>query len=356
MNDELFTVISNFNLVGNIISLQPFGSGHINKTYHVVTDKEEYILQTINNYAFKDVDVLMKNIDIVTSFISHKGQKTLDIIKTKKNELYYQDDNKYYRVYRFIKDTICYETVGTDLSLAYKLGNAFGKLHLLLEDLDPNLVKETIVDFHNTRQRYLNFSNAFIYSPKEKRVLAKKEIGYILNHNKTYSWIVNGMKKGDIKKHIIHNDPKINNVLFDKTTHNFLAVIDLDTVMPGSVLYDIGDSFRSLFTGENEDNPDLSLQKVNIDIFKEYMTGYLKEMKDYLTPREKELIPYSIYLMTIECGMRFLEDYLRGNVYFHVAYETHNLIRAKTQIALADDVLKNMDRLSKVVKEILKTL
>ena len=151
-------------------------------------------------------------------------------------------------------------------------------------------------------------------------------------------------------------DPKINNVLFDKNDNRIRAIIDLDTVMPGSVLYDVGDSFRSLFTGENEDNQDTSLLKINIPIFKAYISSYLKEMKNNLTKREIELIPYSIYLMTIECGMRFLEDYLRGNVYFHVDYEEHNLIRSRTQIALAEDVLKNSDLLNSIIKEIMEEL
>ena len=164
--------------------------------------------------------------------------------------------------------------------------------------------------------------------------------------------ITDAIKDGSIPLSVTHNDPKINNVLFDETTNKIRCVIDLDTVMPGSVLYDIGDSFRSLFTGENEDNPDLSLQKVRLDIFKAYIEAYLKEMKDDLTKKEIELIPYSIYLMTIECGMRFLEDYLRGNVYFATTYEEHNLVRARTQIALAKDILNNKEELMKIVNEI----
>lgn len=356
MNDKLIAIIKNFKLAGNIISIKVFGSGHINQTYLITTDKDEYILQKINNYAFKDVDMLMNNIKVVTSFIKNKGFETIDVIPTVNNELYVRSGDEYYRTYRFIKNSKCYETVGEDLNLAAAAGDAFGKLHHLLNDLNPHYLGETIPNFHNTDQRYRDFSIAYIHSPMDKREKARKEIRYILDHNKSYSTIIKGMKSGEIRNHIIHNDPKINNVLFDENTNEFRCVIDLDTVMPGSVLFDIGDAFRSLFTGDNEDNPDLSLQKINLSIFKAYISAYLKEMIDDLTPREIELIPYSIYMMTIECGMRFLEDYLKGNVYFHVDYEEHNLVRAKTQIALAQDVLNNLPKLNSVVRQIVEEL
>ncbi len=356
MDNKLLSLIKIFNIVGNPIEFSPFGSGHINKTYRVVTDKDEYILQQINDYAFKDVEGLMNNIDIVTSFIRKQGGRSLEIVPTVEGKLYAFYDGKYYRVYKFVKNNICYQTVGKDLSLAYKLGVAFGKFHHLLAGLDASLLKETIVNFHNTPNRFNNFNNAYVTTDEKKRKIAKSEIEFFLEQQSNLSKIVDGLKSGEVKVHTTHNDPKINNILFDAKTNEVLCVIDLDTVMPGSVLYDVGDSFRSLFTGENEDNPDLSFQKVNLDIFKQYMTGYLAEMKDDLTKRELEFIPYSIYLLTTECGMRFLEDYLRGNAYFHVTYEEHNLVRSRTQIALAKDILANEDALLRIVKEIMEEL
>ena len=353
-DNKLLTLVKNFKLAGKIKSIKPFGNGHINKTFDIVTSEDEYILQEINNVAFKDVDILMNNINVVTNHIKSKGENTLDVVLSIDNKPYVEYEGKYYRVYRFIKNTICYETVKEDPSLAFKLGAAFGRFHHLLSDLDSSLVKETIKDFHNTPKRYLNFYSAFSIAPKDKKESVSEEIDYIVSHKDTYSKIVDGIKDGTVKNHITHNDPKINNILFDKDTKEVYAVIDLDTVMPGSFLYDVGDAFRSLFTGENEDNSDLSLQKVDFEIFKQYMTGYLKEMKNDLTQKEIELIPYSIYLLTIECGMRFLEDYLRGNVYFHVDYEEHNLVRCRTQIALAENVLQNSKKLSEIVKDILE--
>ena len=352
MKQRVLNILKNFKLAGKLTSIKPFGNGHINKTLFVKTTEDEYILQKINNYAFKDVDLLMHNMDVVTYFIKEQGYETIDIIRTKNGKLYVLDNNEYFRMFRYIKNSKTYETVGNDLSLAAALGEAFGNLHHLLADLNANELGETIPNFHNTPKRFSNFCSAYLKSDVSLRKKAREEIDYILDQNGSYSGVTDGIRNGEIKNHITHNDPKINNVLFDETTNKIRCVIDLDTVMPGSVLYDIGDSFRSLFTGENEDNPDLSLQKVRLDIFKAYIEAYLKEMKDDLTKKEIELIPYSIYLMTIECGMRFLEDYLKGNVYFHVDYEEHNLVRARTQIALAKDILNNKEELMKIVNEI----
>ena len=295
----------------------------------------------------------MNNIDIVTKHIKEKGKNTLEIIPTIDNKLYIEQDSHYYRVLRFIKDTICYESIKENPSLAFKLGKAFGEFHHLLSDLDASKLTETIKNFHNTPIRFKNFIDAYQSTSFSRRIRAEQEARYILTHEETYSDIMNGLSSGEIKNHVTHNDPKINNVLFDKATSEVKAVIDLDTVMSGSFLFDIGDAFRSLFTGENEDSTDLTKLKVDFDIFEQYMKGYLLEMKDDLTDKEIELIPYSIYLMTIECGMRFLEDYFRGNVYFHVDYEEHNIVRCRTQIALAERVLLNMNELNRIVNKII---
>lgn len=354
MEENVLSLIKQFRIIGNIIDVKSFGNGHINKTYIVKTDKDEYILQQINNYAFKDVEGLMNNINVVTSFIQERNQETLEVISTIDNKLYAINNDEYYRMYRFIKNSISIETVEKDLSLAEKLGAAFGQFHHLLSDLDASFLTETIPNFHNTPSRYLDFCSAYEKADKKLIEESKEESKFIFDHKDTYNDIVDGMKNGTVKEHVTHNDPKINNILFDKDTKKVRCVIDLDTVMPGSFLYDIGDSFRSLFTGAFEDSVDTSLQKVDFGVYKAFMTSYLKEMKDDLTKKEIELIPYSIYLMTIELAMRFLEDYLRGNIYFHVDYGKHNLIRSRTQIALAKDILKNMNKLSEIIKDILR--
>lgn len=351
VNENLYAVAYDFELTGNITDVAPFGEGHINTTFLITTDKNKYILQKINHSVFKDVEALMNNIKVVTSFISSKGKETMNVIPSKDGKLFKEKDGEYYRVLEFVKDTVCYQEVGDNLELVRSEGEAFGELHYLLSDLNANLIEEVIPNFHNTEKRFLNFLNAKETASINKLEAAKKEIEFVENHEYTYSRINDEIKKGNVKTRVIHNDTKINNVLFDKKTGLYRCVIDLDTTMPGSVLFDIGDAFRSLFTGHNEDNPDLSLQKVNFPVFKSFISGYLSKMKNELSKKEIELIPFSIYLMTIECGIRFLEDYLRGNVYFHVTYEEHNLVRAKTQFALAESVLNNLKELNKIVEE-----
>ena len=356
MEQSLFDLVKKFEIKGKVVEINPFGNGHINKTYHVITDEEEYILQQINNYAFKDVEALMNNIEMVTLYIKKKGYESLDIINTPDKKSYISAGTEYYRLFKYVKNSRSYESLDGDMSRAEKLGKAFGQFHLALSDLNPKFITETIPDFHNTPKRFLDFSSAYVASNVQKRAEAYHESEYILAHGKTYDKITRGIKRHEIRVHITHNDPKINNILFDNETNEVRCVVDLDTVMPGSVLYDIGDSFRSLFTGQYEDSRDTTLQRVNFDIFRHYMKAYLQEMKDYLTKTEIELIPYSIYIMTIEVAMRFLEDYFNGNVYFHVDYPEHNLIRCRTQIALAEDVLKNQDKLLKIVKDIIEEL
>ena len=179
MEDKLLSLIKCFKFEGNIVDAHAFGTGHINKTYRVLTIKDEYILQQINNYAFKDVDGLMNNIDIVTSFIKNRGNETLEVISTHDNKLYAFLDKEYYRMFRFIKSTITYETVGKDLSLAEKLGDAFGKFHHLLSDLDASKLSETIPNFHNTPSRYLDFSQAYVHANLKLRADANDEAEFI---------------------------------------------------------------------------------------------------------------------------------------------------------------------------------
>ena len=353
MNDKLLSLIKNFNIAGKPLEASPFGSGHINKTFRVVTDKEEYVLQQINNIAFKDVDGLMNNINIVTSFIRKQGEQSLEIVPTKDNKLFTYYEGAYYRVYKYVKNNICYQTVGDNLSLAYKLGVAFGKFHHLLAKLDASLLKETIADFHNTPKRFNDFINAYSRSDIKKKDIAKKEIIFYLEQKDNLSKIVDGLNSGEIKFHTTHNDPKINNILFNKKDGSVKCVIDLDTVMPGSALYDFGDALRSLFTGDLEDSEELNKLVVQKDIYEAYLSGYYSKMRGSLNKYEEELLPMSIYIITMELAIRFLEDYLNGDVYFATSKPKHNLLRARTQIALAKDIEKHMDELKEITNRII---
>lgn len=346
-------IIKEFGIGDTVVSMVPIQNGHINVTFLVVTENYKYILQRINHTVFKDVKGLMSNFYHITEFLKENGYCAPQLVKTNKGELYTKEGDMFFRLYSYIDDVICYEGVH-DLKTIYKTGQSFGILHKSLKNFNAELLNEVIPNFHNTQQRYLNFLDALKTDKLKRAKTCLPEIQMIKKYKKEYSKIVDGIAKGDIHLSVTHNDPKINNILFDKLTGQFKAVIDLDTIMPGSYLYDVGDALRSLFTGEYEDSKDLSKINVNFDIFEAYVSGYLKEMKDVLNDYEKSLVSFSAFLITMECGIRFLEDYLRGDVYFHTSYSDHNLVRARTQIKLASQIYDLLPQLDEIVNESLK--
>ena len=299
--------------------------------------------------------MLMNNIYYVTSYLLEHGAESLEIIKTKDEHLYYNYKDQYVRVYIYTPNTICLEK--PDLRIIREISEAYGDLHKNLAGIEINRLGETIPDFHNTEKRFQNFLGALEVNFKDRKKKCQKEIEDILSYREYYSTIIDALEKKEISYTVTHNDPKINNVLFDKDTLKFRCVIDLDTVMPGSILYDFGDALRSLFTSSNESSKDLSKLKVNFDIYEQFLTGYASKMKNTLTPKEKELLPFSIFLISMELGIRFLDDYLRGDVYFHTKNdENDNLYRARTQITLGKDVFNNLNKLNKMTKEIIESL
>ena len=353
---ELIDITNRFDISGEAISYSPIGNGHINSTFLVnTTTNQKYIIQKINTHAFKDVEALMSNVFKVTEYLNNNGFESLHAIKTKDGERYLKDNGNCYRLYDYIDDTICYEEVD-NMFLVYSDAKAFGKLHRALKRFDATSLSETIPNFHDTQKRYLNLLDAIKEDKLDRVKTCLPEIEFVKEHEKDYPVIIEGIKKGEIANAVTHNDPKINNILFDRFSGDTKAIIDLDTVMPGSYLFDFGDALRSLFTGDNEDSEDLRKLVVNQDIFEAYLKGYLSEMDEVLTPREIELLPFSIYLLTIECGMRFLEDYIRGDVYFKTNYPVHNLVRARTQLALAKDILKHLDELNAIVSKTKKNI
>ena len=353
MHFNVLDITSSFNTWGEVTNYYPIGNGHINSTFLCeTTTGNKYVLQKINNTVFKDVELLMSNYSKVTKYLRHHGFGSIHLIKSCDNKYYHDYDGYPYRLYEYIDNVICYEKID-NMDLVYQAANAFGKLHKALKGFDANELGEVIPNFHNTWQRYQNLLNA-IKEDKLGRVKdCTEEINLVKSLEDKFSIVVDAIKNGEIPLAVTHNDPKINNVLFNKDTGEIRAVIDLDTVMPGSYLYDFGDALRSLFTGDNEDTKDLSKLVVNFEIFDAYAHGYLDEMKDVLTKKEKELLGFSSFLLSIECGMRFLEDYIRGDVYFKIARPDHNLTRARTQIALATKILKNLDKLNSITEKYL---
>lgn len=354
MKNELVSVLKTFGISGQVVECAPLGNGHINSTFLCTMNHKKYVIQKINNYVFKDVDLLMSNYYKVTNYLYKKNIETIHLIKSIDGKPYSKIGNDYYRLYDYIDNAIWHEKI-TDLELVYKAAKAFGQFHKTLKDFPANELGEVIPNFHNTYQRYINLLNA-IKEDKLGRVKeCLSEIELVKSFESDYSVISSAINTGFIPLAVTHNDPKINNVLFDKDTGDFRAVIDLDTIMPGSYLYDFGDAIRSLFTGDNEDTEDLSKLTINKDIFMNYTKGYLSEMKNVLTRREIELLPFSAFLLTIECGMRFLEDYIRGDIYFKIKKTNQNLIRARTQLTLAENIYKSLDRLMNIVNKLLQS-
>ena len=346
-------ILSKFNITERVLECFPTGNGHINSTFLAKTDtKKSYILQKINSNVFKNVDQLMNNIFLVTGYLRSNGFETLEIIKTKDDKNYFQDENDYYRLFVYVDNTICCEGV-TNLEQVFNAGKAFGLLHKSLKGFDASKLDEVIPNFHNTKKRYNDLLDAIKNDCSNRVKDSKEEIDNLMKYEKDYSVVVNALANKEISLAVTHNDPKINNVLFDKTSGEIRAVIDLDTVMPGSYLYDFGDALRSLFTGEYEDSKDLSKIGVDYQIFKMYTLGYLSEMKDVLNDKEISLLAFSSFLLTIESAIRFLTDYLNGDDYFKTDYSEHNLIRARTQIKLANEIYENLPKLEEIVKECL---
>jgi thiamine kinase-like enzyme len=297
----------------------------------------------------------MENINYVSSYLIENGFESLKIIKTKDGKIYDKENGQFFRVYIFSPNSIYFEKAEMD-SLIKETSEAYGDLHNNLSGIDASKLGEVIPDFHNTEKRFENFLKAVEINYKNRKEICQKEIDEIISFKKYFSVINEGLANKEINYTVTHNDPKINNVLFDKDTLKFKCVVDLDTVMPGTILYDFGDGLRSLFTGDNECSKDLSKLKVNFKMYELYLNGYAKKMKKTLTKKEIELLPFSIFLMAIELAIRFLDDFLRGDVYFGIHNEDDNLTRARTQLTLAKDIYNNLDLLNKKTKEIIDSI
>lgn len=348
--NEYLNIANQFAIEGEVVSIEPYGEGHINLTLLVTTDKKRYILQKMNTKVFTKPFELMKNVCAVTEHLKSKNIETLSVVPTKNGEPFLYGE-QCFRVYDFIENSVTYQTV-SDSKVFYNSGKAFGDFQNNLADFDASILSETIVAFHNTPKRFNDFKKALGENKSGRASTCQKEIDFVLSHENTYGNVMDGLSSNEIPLRVTHNDTKLNNILFDASDDRVRAIIDLDTVMPGSMLYDFGDSIRFGASTAKEDEKDLDKVHFDLDLFKAYAEGFCLAMKDSITEKEKELLPYSAYLMTIECGMRFLADYIEGDVYFATKYPEHNLVRARTQIKLASEMEENFDNMKKVVDEI----
>ena len=339
---------------------KPYGNGHINGTYLVFSDKK-YILQRINNGIFKNPYKLMRNIEEVTEHLKKKAIKnginpnraTLNIVKTKHgNNLYVDKDGSYWRMYEYCEGTVSLEQVNSKedfFSCAY----AFGKFGGLLADFDAKKLFEVIPNFHNTPSRYENLLTAINNDFASRKDSVKEEIKFVTDRADFTNLLEKAHKEGLLPLRVTHNDTKLNNVLFDEKTGEALCIVDLDTVMPGYSVNDFGDSIRFGANTAVEDETDLSKVRLNLELFEAYTEGFIKGCEGRLNEEELKLLPIGAMMMTLECGMRFLTDYLDGDVYFHTAYPTHNLDRCRNQFKLFFDMEKKQAQMQAIVEEII---
>ncbi len=345
---------SHFRLDGAVASCESYGCGHINGTYLVVTASgAKYILQLINSTVFRDVPGLMRNIRLVTEHIARKisdPRGALHIIPTEDGESYYTDaDGQCWRVYDFVKDSYCLQAPETPEDF-YRSAVAFGNFQQQLADFPAETLVETIPDFHNTPDRCRKFRISIERNASGRAANAAYEIEEYLSRAEESGDLHRRRLSGELPLRVTHNDTKLNNIMFDARTHKPLCVVDLDTVMPGLTAYDFGDSIRFGAATAAEDETDLSKMTVNLDLFRIYTRGFLTACPN-LTDAETESLLPGAKIMTYECGMRFLTDYLDGDVYFSVDRPEHNLDRARTQLRLTQEMEKHWDELLQIVAE-----
>lgn len=352
----MWDIIEQFSLDGLPISCARYGSGHINETYLLTTNRPHlYILQKINNHVFSNAQGLMQNIVQVTEHIAQKYADpghALTLVPTKAGHKYLcLENNEIWRLYEFVTDSVCLNRAET-LDDFRQSGAAFGMFQQQLADFPAQNLIEVIPDFHHTPKRYEAFKRAVEADKLNRLKKVQLEVDFYMEREKDAGLLLGLLAKKEINLRVAHNDTKLNNVMLDQATHAPRCVIDLDTVMPGLAATDFGDSIRFGASTADEDERDLDKVSLSLELYKSYAEGFLSVCKGSLNQAELETLPDGARLMTLECGLRFLADYLEGDVYFHTARPEHNLDRARTQMTLVKDMEHKHQDMLRIIHEI----
>lgn len=369
--EEIINIAKNFKIEGTPIKVEECNSGHINKTYAITyktqeNKNEKYILQYVNTDIFPNLPRLMSNIKNITTYMNDNAKKTgestdrltiniIDTVDRNKYGIY----NKNWRMENFISNTKTYLTTD-DLDILKEAGIAAGKFQKYLDGFDAENLYEIIPKFHDTPNRVKQLKKALndeenLKLRSDRFKLAKNELDFLTDPNRIEktSTITNKLENKEIPYRVTHNDTKLSNILFDKDTNKAVCLIDLDTVMPGALCYDFGEGLRTGITTAKEDEQDLNKVKIDINRFEAYTKGFLSEVKDIITKKELELLPTGVWMMTYENAIRFLTDFLNGDVYFSTDenIENHNLVRARVQIELLKQLEENENEMKGVIKK-----
>ncbi len=360
--NDIKHIIKQFAYEGSYISATEMTSGNINSTYKLAYrmadgSQKRYVLQKINTIAFKDPVVLMTNIQLVSNHITAAmarkkldyDRHTLEFVQSKQGGYLYKTANgEFWRSYIYIEDVTAYDSIEEPRHF-YEAGRGFGEFQRYLCDFPADKLTATIPDFHNTTKRFYDFVAA-VASDKAGRVRSlEREIDFFFDRRKMMNRIIALMESGKIPERVTHNDTKLNNVLIDNETGKAVCVIDLDTVMPGSILYDYGDAIRYGASTAAEDESDTSVISVDMNLFKLFTDGFVSEIAHTITDEEIKNLPLGVLVITCELAMRFLTDYINGDEYFKVKYPEHNLVRAHAQMKLLEEFESRYDEMNEYV-------
>jgi len=357
---DIHVVSAQFHMLGDFVDVAPYGSGHINDTFCAVYDqggtRVRYIHQRINHRIFKNPEALMANVERVTRHLAGKvanlpdaSRRALTLVPTRGGQPFLRDAaGNYWRTYVFVEKAKTYDAIETPAQ-AFEAAKAFGMFQRLLADLPEPRLHDTIPDFHHTPKRFEALERALQADARNRAKDAAPEIAFALNHKAMTSVLVDALARGELPERVTHNDTKLNNVMLDDASGEGICVIDLDTVMPGLVLYDFGDMVRTSTSPAREDEQDLSKIVMQRPMFEALARGYMEAAGEFLTPAEKSLLVFSGKLITLEIGIRFLTDYLAGDAYFKVHREGHNLDRCRTQFKLVQSIEENEGAMQAIV-------